>query len=158
MGPDAHLVFRRYLDAVGLNGQASAAAAGLHATEWYALSVLDLAGRLTSGELAERTGLTTGATTRLIDRLERGGHVRRVADPTDRRKVIIEPTGQASPDIEEIVGPARRLLADVFNRYTQEQLGTLFDYFAHATPALQQATEEIRGRTTGGSDRHRPKT
>jgi DNA-binding MarR family transcriptional regulator len=149
MRPDAHLVFRRYLDAVGLNGQASAAAAGLHATEWYALSVIDLAGRLTSGELADRTGLTTGATTRLIDRLERRGHVRRVSDPTDRRKVIIEPTGQDSPDIEEIVGSARRLLAKVFDRYSQEQLDTLFDYFAHATPALQQATEEIRARTAG---------
>lgn len=72
-GADAHTVFRQYLDAVGLQGLASAEAAGLHTSEWYALSLITLEGGLSSGELALRTGLTTGATTRLIDRLERAG-------------------------------------------------------------------------------------
>jgi DNA-binding MarR family transcriptional regulator len=143
--PDAHVVFRKYLDAVGLYGQASAAAAGLHPTEWLALSALDLDGRMTSGDLAARCGLTTGAGTRLIDRLERAGHVQRLADPADRRRVLIERLPKSSVDVEEIVGPARRLVGEVFARYTPEQLETLFDYFAHAAPAFRQATEEIRG-------------
>ena len=80
MGQDheLHAIFRTYLDAVGLHGLAAAEAAGLHSTDWYALSQISLAGALTSGELATRTALTTGATTRLIDRLERAGHVGRV--------------------------------------------------------------------------------
>ncbi|WP_308403782.1 MarR family transcriptional regulator [Streptomyces rhizoryzae] len=65
----------------------------LGATDLYALTILHLTEAMTSGELTARTGLTTGPTTRLIDRLEQAGHVRRVPAPDDRRKVIVEPVG-----------------------------------------------------------------
>jgi DNA-binding MarR family transcriptional regulator len=141
---ERHVVFRRYLDAVGLHGLAAAGAAGLHASEWYALSLLDLEGSLTSGELSARTGLTTGATTRLIDRLERAGFVRRAADPTDRRKVVVEPVPDAPAGVEAIVGPARRRIADLLAGYTPEQQEVLFDYFTRAAPAYREASEEVR--------------
>ncbi|MEQ0564758.1 MarR family transcriptional regulator [Amycolatopsis sp. NEAU-NG30] len=141
---ERRVVFRRYLDAVGLHGLAGAEAAGLHATEWYALSLLDLEGPLTSGELSARTGLTTGATTRLIDRLERAGYVRRAADPADRRKVLVEPVPDALAGVEDIVGPARGRIAEVLGAYSPEQQELLFDYFARAAPAYRQASEEIR--------------
>ncbi|TJZ73396.1 MarR family transcriptional regulator [Rhodococcus oryzae] len=143
-----HAIFREYLDAVGLNGLASAEAAGLHTSEWHALSRIGLHGSLTSGQLAAETGLTTGATTRLIDRLERAGYVRRAADPDDRRRVIIEPVAGALPEVDEVVGPARRHLAEVLSRYSPEQLDLLFDYFAHAAPAFRAATDEIRAAAT----------
>ncbi|MGW2631634.1 MarR family transcriptional regulator [Streptomyces chattanoogensis] len=145
---DEHVIFRQYLDAVGLQGLASAEAAGLHTSEWYALSLIAQEGSLSSGELATRTGLTTGATTRLIDRLERAGYARRTADPNDRRRVIVEPVPDALARIEEVVAPARRHIADVLARYTPEQRALLFDYFAHAAPAFRTATEEIRTSTT----------
>jgi DNA-binding MarR family transcriptional regulator len=144
MATDRHLVFRAYLDAVGLHGMAGAEAAGLHATEWYALSQISLDGPLTSGELATATGLTTGATTRLIDRLERAGYVRRLPDPTDRRKVRVEAIPEALTRIDEVVTPARTKIAEVLARYTDDQLTTLFDYFTHATPAYRAATAELR--------------
>ncbi|MFF4039615.1 MarR family winged helix-turn-helix transcriptional regulator [Streptomyces sp. NPDC001816] len=143
-GGDEHVIFRQYLDAVGLQGLASAEAAGLHTSEWYALSLIAAEGGLTSGELATRTGLTTGATTRLIDRLERAGYARRTADPKDRRRVIVEPVPDALGRIEEVVGPARRHIAEILARYTPEQRAVLFDYFEHAAPAFRAATEEIR--------------
>jgi DNA-binding MarR family transcriptional regulator len=142
---DGHTIYRQYLDAVVMQIQASAEVAGLNTTDWYALSVLGLAGRLTSGELAERTGLTTGATTRLIDRLERAGHVRRVADPADRRRVIVEPV-PGSLDLDELVGPARRHVGEVFAGFSTKQLDVLFEYFAKAAPAYRRAAEEIRRR------------
>ncbi|MFD8637623.1 MarR family winged helix-turn-helix transcriptional regulator [Streptomyces sp. NPDC059533] len=147
-GGNAHMVFRQYLDAVGLQGLASAEAAGLHTSEWYALSLITLEGSLSSGELASRTGLTTGATTRLIDRLERAGYARRAADPHDRRRVIVEPVPDALDRIEDVVGPARRHIAGVIGSYTPEQQALLFDYFARAAPAFRAATEEIRQNTT----------
>ncbi|MFF2507540.1 MarR family winged helix-turn-helix transcriptional regulator [Streptomyces sp. NPDC058067] len=145
---DERVVFRQYLDAVGLQGLASAEAAGLHTSEWYALSLITLEGSLTSGELASRTGLTTGATTRLIDRLERAGYARRAADPKDRRRVIVEPVPGALERAEKVVGPARRHIAEVLARYTPEQRALLFDYFRHAAPAFRAATEEIRKAAT----------
>ncbi|MEU6663149.1 MarR family transcriptional regulator [Streptomyces sp. NPDC046821] len=137
-------VFRSYLDAVGLQGLASAEAVGLHTSEWYALSLITREGSLTSGELSARTGLTTGATTRLIDRLERAGYARRTADPKDRRRVIVEPVPDALDGAEEAVLPARRHIAEVMARYTPEQRALLFDYFRNAAPAFLAATEEIR--------------
>ncbi|WP_280438875.1 MarR family transcriptional regulator [Nocardia cyriacigeorgica] len=148
-GDDEHVIFRQYLDAVGQQGLASAEAAGLHTSEWYALSVIAFHGALSSGELATRAGLTTGATTRLIDRLERSGFARRSADPNDRRRVLVEPVPEALDRIQEVVGPARRHLAEVLDSYTPEQRALLFDYFARAAPAFRAATEEIRANTTG---------
>ncbi|MER5327231.1 MarR family winged helix-turn-helix transcriptional regulator [Streptosporangium roseum] len=144
---DQHLIFRQYLDAVGLHAMAGAEAVGLNPSEWYALSQIALEGTLTSGELAARTGLTTGATTRLIDRLERAGFVRRSGDPDDRRKVIVEPVADSLDRIENVVGSARRQIAEVLTRYTPDQRAVLFDYFAQAAPAFQTATKEIRDAT-----------
>jgi hypothetical protein len=107
----------------GCRFRSATQAAGLNATEWYALSQVGLAGSLTSGELASRTGMSTGATTRLIDRLERAGYVRRTIDPADRRKVVVEVV----------------------------QVDLLFDYFAHAAPAYREATEESGGGVAVGA-------
>ncbi len=144
---DASTTYRRYLDAVGLHGQASAEAAGLHPTDWYALSVLDLAGPLTSGDLATRINLTTGATTRLIDRLERAGRVRRAPDPSDRRRVVVEPVPDPAVDLDSILAPVRERIGGLFADYSAAELKVLFDYFAKAAPAFEEAATEIRGRT-----------
>lgn len=140
---DASAAYRRYLSAVVLHGQASAEAVGLNATDMYALNLLELIGPMTSGELADRAGLTTGATTRLIDRLERAGHVRRRADPNDRRKVVVEPAG-LSAEMEAALTPARTRLGEIFGGFTPEQLQTLFAYFGQAADAYLEAAKELR--------------
>jgi DNA-binding MarR family transcriptional regulator len=67
---------------------------GLHATDFGALCLLLLHGPASAGRLAELTGLTTGAVTGVIDRLERAGFVRRESDAGDRRKVIVVPDAE----------------------------------------------------------------
>jgi DNA-binding MarR family transcriptional regulator len=62
-----------------------------------ALEMLLDSGSATAGRLAELMGLTTGAVTRVIDRLEQGGYVRRIPDPADRRRVIVELVPRRSP-------------------------------------------------------------
>jgi DNA-binding MarR family transcriptional regulator len=64
---------------------------GLNATDLGALCLLLLRGPTPAGRLAELTGVTTGAITGIVDRLEKGGFVRREADPADRRRVIVVP-------------------------------------------------------------------
>lgn len=144
--------FRAFIDAVGIHGQAAASAAGLSATDWYALSLLDRSGRLTATELGRKTGLTSGSVTRLIDRLERAGRVRRVADSEDRRKVIVEasPTAFADGEIDELVNPARALIAEVLSRYTADEQAILFRFFAEATPAFHEASDQLRERVSRG--------
>jgi DNA-binding MarR family transcriptional regulator len=139
---DAGLVFRRYLSAVVLHAQAGAKAVGLGATDLYALNILSLNGAMTPGELGIRTGLTTGPTTRLVDRLEQAGYVRRAADSGDRRKVIVEPVAHPA-DLDKVLMPVRRKIGEIIGSYSPEQREFLFDYFALAADALQQAVVEI---------------
>ncbi|MCK2218716.1 MarR family transcriptional regulator [Actinomadura sp. ATCC 31491] len=139
----ANQVYRRYLSAVMLHGHAAAKACGLGATDLYALNILELAGAMTPGELGARTGLTTGPTTRLIDRLEEAGYVRRVPAADDRRKVIVEPVGRPA-GLDEVMAPVRRKVAEILAGYPPEHLEVLFDYFDRAAGAYQEAAEQLR--------------
>ncbi|BDT93011.1 MULTISPECIES: MarR family winged helix-turn-helix transcriptional regulator [Nocardia] len=141
--PDAGSVYRRYLSAVMLHGQAGARAVDLGATDLYALNILELAGPMTPGELGARSGLTTGPTTRLIDRLEDAGYVRRAPVPGDRRKVIVELIGKPA-DLDEVLAPARQRIGEIIRGYPPEQREVLFDYFTRAAAAYQAAAEELR--------------
>ncbi|GAA4064876.1 MULTISPECIES: MarR family winged helix-turn-helix transcriptional regulator [Actinomadura] len=140
---DASRAYRRYLSAVMLHGQASAKACDLGATDLYALNVLELSGPMTPGELGARTGLTTGPTTRLIDRLEAAGYVRRVPEPGDRRKVLVEPIGRPA-GLDEVMAPARKRIGEILAGYSPEQLDVLFDYFTRAARAYQEAADRLR--------------
>src|ERR671929_1333638 len=64
---------------------------GLHITDHKCLDLIYRFGAMPAGRLAELTGLTTGAVTGIIDRLEEAGYVRRANDPKDRRRTIVEP-------------------------------------------------------------------
>ena len=137
--------YRRYVSAEVLHGHATAEAAGLNATDFFCLNLLSLSGPLTAGQLAQQTGLTTGATTRMIDRLERGGFVRRSRDAADRRQVIVEACHhEPRDDIDAALEPARRRMHAVFQRYTAQEVRVLVDYFTHAAPALLAAVDELR--------------
>jgi hypothetical protein len=69
----------------------AAEALGLAPTDLVGMCLLQLHGPATPGWLAEMTGLSTGAVTGMVDRLERAGYVTRAQDPHDRRRVIVAP-------------------------------------------------------------------
>jgi len=101
---------------------------GINLTDLRVMGVLDRRGRLTASELAEEAGLSTGATTTLMDRLEHAGYARRVRDTEDRRRVFVELTDLARSRMEVIWGPlgaeAGRFVAD----YSDEELELLVNY------------------------------
>src|SRR5947207_2197662 len=66
-----------------------ARALGLNPTDLECLDVIARRERATAGDLASATGLTTGAVTGVIDRLERAGFAHRERDAADRRKVYV---------------------------------------------------------------------
>src|SRR5256885_16089627 len=70
-------------------GQTVASVAGISGSDLECLDFLNLEGRVTAGRLAEVTGLTTGAITGVVDRLEKAGLGRRGRDESDRRKGFI---------------------------------------------------------------------
>ena len=83
------LALRRSSAAGVLHGQTIARRVGVNSTDLECLDLILMGGPSTAGEIARHTGLTSGAVTGLIDRLERLGLVERAADPADRRKVLV---------------------------------------------------------------------
>src|SRR5215467_14448614 len=94
--------FREMSAATIMFHQAVADRLGMNVTDHKCADILSRTGPITAGELAERTGLTTGAITGVIDRLAKAGFVRRAKDPHDRRRVIIEPL---SDRLAQKIGP-----------------------------------------------------
>jgi DNA-binding MarR family transcriptional regulator len=103
---------------------------GVNRTDLHCLNIIEDGGGLTAGELAAEAGLTTGAVTGVIDRLERVGYARRVADPSDRRRVNLEVTPRFYSRAAKIWGPLRRDWGAVLsNRFTAEELEQVNEFF-----------------------------
>jgi len=110
--------------------QAVADRLGLHVTDLRCLNILTEAGPITAGELGEQTGLgTTGAVTRMVDRLERAGYVRRELDRRDRRRVIIQPVIERLATIGQHYQGMAAAWTDLLAAYSDEQLTLFLDLF-----------------------------
>ena len=79
--------------------QAVADRLGLSVSDLRCLRILLKPGVHSAGEIGERTGLTTGAVTRMIDRLEQAGYVRRRDDRQDRRRVYVDPVSERLDEV-----------------------------------------------------------
>ena len=122
--------------------QAVADQLGLHITDHKCLDLIYRFGAMPAGRLAELTGLTTGAVTGIIDRLEKAGYVRRVDDPKDRRRIIIEPTRNKKLErkLESIFAPFSVRMQKLLSLYSDNELAFLFDVLSKS---LEQSHEEL---------------
>jgi len=92
-------------------------------------------------------GLTTGAVTRLIDRLEQAGYVRRVPDPADRRRVIVEPVPERLAAVEPILDGAAEAAARQLADYSPEQLDLIAQFLQRVADATREETDRLRDAT-----------
>src|SRR6185312_705182 len=102
--------------------QAVASCVGISSSDLECLDFLNLEGRVTAGRLAEVTGLTTGAITGVVDRLEKAGLARRERDEADRRKVFIVVVPEATAKIGQFYVPMQQAMHKVWSRYSEEEL------------------------------------
>jgi DNA-binding MarR family transcriptional regulator len=123
--------------------QAVADILGLHVTDHKCLDFIYRFGAMPAGRLAELTGLTTGAITGIIDRLEEAGYVRRTNDPKDRRRTIVEPTRNKKLEkkIEVLFIPLRDRMHKLLSSYSDNELAFLLDA---TTEMLEQTREESK--------------
>lgn len=109
---------------------------GVNETDLHCLNIIENSGGLTAGELAAEAGLTTGAVTGVIDRLERVGFARRVADPEDRRRVKLEVTPKFYARADKIWAPLKAdWEAALSGRFTADELERVIE-FLRATNEL----------------------
>ena len=139
---------RRLGTATVLFHQSIAERAGLSAPDHKYLDLLLSEGPMPAGRFADLTGLTTGAVTGVIDRLEAAGFAQREKDPSDRRKVIIRPlTAVAEHQIGPLFVGLVHALSDLNARYSNEELRLIQDYMTHCTTVLREQTHALRTRT-----------
>lgn len=127
---------------------------GLHITDHKCLGLVHHFGAMPAGRLAELTGLTTGAVTGIIDRLEQAGYVKRTDDPKDRRRTIVEPVRNKKLErkIETIFVPLHKRMHKLLSSYSDSELDFLL---AATTELIAQTREESRRLRAGGKDEHR---
>ncbi|GLX02529.1 MarR family transcriptional regulator [Microtetraspora sp. NBRC 16547] len=137
-------VFREFLIAVLLYNEALADRLGLQPVDVAAAMLLEMRGPLAVGAISEKLGLPSASTTRLIDRLEKAGYVRRVRGERDRRMVTVELVEGGMGDYDAACEASRRHLGALGMHYGPEQVPVLLDMFTRVAEAYRSATKELR--------------
>jgi DNA-binding MarR family transcriptional regulator len=101
-------------------------------------------GPLSAGELAGMTGLTTGAITAALDRLERAGFVQREDDPEDRRRVVVRAVPRRVGAMSRLFDSFTTRLAELTARYRDDELAVLVDFMSRSQQILHESTKELR--------------
>lgn len=127
---------------------------GINRSDARCLDILDEHGSMSAGDLAQASRLSTGAITAVIDRLERAGYARRVPDPADRRRVLVEPTAKAYEAANEfMVRPMAELTRPIALQYSDEQLRLFIEFTRQGREIQERHAEWLRERLRDQSAR-----
>src|SRR5215813_9909209 len=127
-----------------LYSQTVAERLGINSTDLECLDSVVLRGPLTAGELADATGLTTGAMTGVIDRLERAGFAQRDRDKNDRRKVRVRALQAVERRIVPLFQPMERAAMSAMSSYKDEELAFLLKFLTRLHEAATSAMTELQ--------------
>ena len=152
------LEIRRYQNAQDEFDDAASERLGINRTDLRCMDILDLNGQMTAGQLAAESGLSTGAVTTVLDRLEQVGYLRRVRDTVDRRRVLVELTPKAQQRGAEIWGPIAAEAGDDLVRYSDNELLFLRDFMRGNREFLARHLARIREQPSARAPRKRAKS
>lgn len=116
---------------------------GVNLTESLCLTILGIRGSSTPGELARFTGLTSGAATAMLDRLEKRRFVRRRPNPSDRRGIIVEIDEGYAAAAAGLVDGIRTANAEVAARYSCAELEVIADFLTRMTECMAQESRRM---------------
>jgi DNA-binding MarR family transcriptional regulator len=129
-----------------LISEAVAARLGINSSDFKCLDLAQNApgGAITAGDLAAATGLTSGAITGVIDRLERAGLVRRVRDVADRRKVIVHPSPCVEKTVPTVFAPLHRAMEAMWSSYSDAELELILDFLTKVSDVMREKQGALR--------------
>ena len=146
-----------FQDATDEVDEAVALRLGLNRTDLRCLSVLLQAGATSASALADATGLSRGAMTTALDRLEAAGYARRVWDQQDRRAVRVEMTDSAKKEVEVLYGPLAKEGFQLRQKYTTQELEAVLRYLEEGRQLQRAHAQRIRGHSDTTAATTRPK-
>jgi DNA-binding MarR family transcriptional regulator len=124
---------------------------GINNTDGRCLDIIERLGRVSAGQLANHAGLTTGAVTAVVDRLESVGYVTRIRDPLDRRKIWVEPTPHLTALVATIFGVYDLVGPLMMRHFTEEQLEGILAFMRMGTRVNQELAAGLRENTRPGA-------
>ncbi|PBQ33226.1 MarR family transcriptional regulator [Sphingobacteriaceae bacterium] len=137
-------ISRNYSDNSILMHEAIARKAGLSGTDHKYLGLILQKGQMTAGELSKVTGLTTGAVTGLIDRLEKKKLVQREFVKDDRRKVIIVANKQNTNKVmEPLFKDVQEKTSKLISSFSEKEFQIIEKYFVNATKIMKETQEKL---------------
>jgi DNA-binding MarR family transcriptional regulator len=149
-------LMRRHSTAAVLFHHAVAECLGLGPTDHKCLDLLRERGAMSGSELVALTGLTSGAITGVVARLERAGYLRRESHPHDGRKQILSPALERVQNLHAVFGPIRKDVAALLEAFDTHQLTAIAEFLTRSTDisyrhaALLRAEMLSAARPTGG--------
>jgi len=135
---------RQHSTAVVLFHHAVAERLGLGPTDHKCLDLLRERGAMAGSDLCAITGLTSGAITGVVARLERAGYVRREPDPHDGRKQILHLALERSP-IQDVIAPLRKDVAALLENFDAHQLTAIVEFLTRTTDLIYRHAALLRG-------------
>jgi DNA-binding MarR family transcriptional regulator len=139
-------------------GQTVATSAGISSSDLECLDFIILEGRVTAGRLAEVTGLTTGAITGVVDRLEKAGFARRERDASDRRKVFIEAVTENVARVGRFYEHLQQAMLQHWDTYTDAELKLLVRFATQGYQTMLAATEQLKALTQAPKAKAKPQS
>jgi DNA-binding MarR family transcriptional regulator len=115
-------------------------------TDIQVMDILDLAGEVSAGQLADLMGMTTGAIARILNRLEEAGLVRRERDPNDGRRVIVrlERGQNEMHKVHLILASLEKTWDEVISRYDEEHLAFLLEFLQHSNTLSRKELVQLQ--------------
>lgn len=124
--------------------EAAHRALGINSTDGRCLDIVDRRGILSAGQLATEAGLTTGAVTAVLDRLEERGLVRRVPDPGDRRRILVEVTDRHREQAGRLYHPLKEMADPWFARLSDDDIRLLIAFNRVSREVNEKRAAQIR--------------
>ncbi|MBS1880450.1 MAG: MarR family transcriptional regulator [Actinobacteria bacterium] len=130
--------------------EAAHRAMGINGTDGRCLDIVDRRGLLSAGQLATEAGLTTGAVTAVLDRLEEKGYVRRVPDPDDRRRILVEVTDKHREAAGRLYYPLKAMADPYFEGLGEDDIRLLIRFNRVSREVNEQRAAQIRAALEAG--------
>jgi len=145
---------RQHSTAVVLFHHAVAERLGLGPTDHKCLDLLRERGAMAGSDLSAITGLTSGAITGVVARLERAGYLRREPDPHDGRKQILH-LAPAPAHIHDVIAPLRQDVAALLKNFDSHQLKAIAEFLTRTTDLIYRHAGLLRAETNSDVGRNR---
>jgi DNA-binding MarR family transcriptional regulator len=105
---------------------------------------VSLKGTSTPTEIARYTGLTTGSTTAMLDRLEKAHFISRKPNPKDRRGILIEINETYMQAVRPCISSLQKAHTNLFTRYSDKELKVIVDFLTRFADNVKESTEAIK--------------